>query len=35
MNKVWHNKAWAEYIDWQEKDKKAAHPEIAFIVDLT
>jgi len=22
MNKVWHDKAWDEYIEWQTKDKK-------------
>jgi toxin YoeB len=22
MNKVWHDKAWDEYIEWQKEDKK-------------
>ena len=22
MRKIWHNEAWEEYIDWQNKDKK-------------
>ena len=22
MNKVWHNKAWDEYVQWQIKDKR-------------
>jgi toxin YoeB len=22
MNKVWHDKAWDEYIEWQKHDKK-------------
>ena len=22
MRKIWHDEAWAEYIDWQTKDKK-------------
>ena len=22
MNKVWHNKAWDEYVAWQKEDKK-------------
>lgn len=22
MNKIWHDRAWAEYIEWQTKDKR-------------
>ena len=22
MNKVWHDKAWDEYVEWQKQDKK-------------
>lgn len=22
MKKIWHDEAWAEYVDWQTKDKK-------------
>ena len=22
MNKVWHDRAWEEYIDWQSEDRK-------------
>jgi toxin YoeB len=22
MNKVWHDKAWNEYVEWQKQDKK-------------
>ena len=22
MNKVWHDKAWDEYVEWQRQDKK-------------
>ena len=22
MNKVWHDKAWNEYLDWQKQDRK-------------
>jgi toxin YoeB len=24
MNKLWHDKAWSEYVEWQAKDKKTA-----------
>lgn len=29
MKKIWHDEAWAEYVDWQTKDKKTLKRLIA------
>ena len=34
MNKVWHNRAWDEYVAWQVRDKKALKRINNLIEDI-
>jgi len=34
MNKVWHNKAWDEYVEWQTEDKKTLKRINALLKDI-
>lgn len=34
MNKVWHDKAWEEYIEWQSTDKKSLRRINQLIKDI-
>jgi len=34
MNKVWHDKAWAEYVEWQSQDKKTLKRINKLIKDI-
>ena len=34
MNKVWHDKAWGEYIEWQKQDKKTLKRINNLIKDI-
>ena len=34
MNKLWHDTAWDDYIDWQMKDKKTLRKINALIKDI-
>ena len=34
MNKVWHDKAWKEYVDWQTQDKKTLKRINALLKDI-
>ena len=34
MNKVWHDKAWDEYVEWQTEDKKALRRINALLKDI-
>ena len=34
MNKVWHDKAWEEYLWWQKQDKKTLKRINALIKDI-
>lgn len=34
MNKIWHDTAWNDYIDWQLKDKKTLRKINALIKDI-
>jgi toxin YoeB len=34
MNKIWHDKAWDEYIEWQMEDKKTLKRINALLKDI-
>jgi len=34
MNKIWHDKAWAEYVAWQSQDKKTLKRINDIIKDI-
>ena len=34
MNKVWHDKAWDEYIQWQNEDKKIVKRINSLLKDI-
>lgn len=34
MRKIWHNEAWEEYIDWQNKDKKTLKKINSLLKDI-
>ena len=34
MNKVWHDKAWNEYVEWQTEDKKTLKRINALFKDI-
>jgi len=34
MNKVWHDKAWDEYVEWQTKDKALLKRINALLKDM-
>lgn len=34
MNKIWHDRAWDEYIEWQLKDKKTLKRINELIKDI-
>ena len=34
MIKIWHDRAWDEYVEWQTKDKKALKRINALIKDI-
>ena len=34
MRKIWHDEAWAEYIEWQTKDKKTLKKINNLIKDI-
>jgi len=34
MNKVWHNRAWAEYLAWQTRDRKMLKRINLLIEDI-
>jgi toxin YoeB len=34
MNKLWHDKAWNEYIEWQTEDKKIVKRINALLKDI-
>jgi len=34
VNKVWHDKAWGEYIEWQAQDKKTLKRINALLRDI-
>jgi toxin YoeB len=34
MNKVWHDKAWEEYVEWQSTDRKALRRINQLIKDI-
>ncbi len=34
MNKVWHDKAWGEYVAWQTEDKKTLRRINALLKDI-
>ena len=34
MNKVWHDRAWDEYLEWQSKDRKALKRINKLIEDI-
>ena len=34
MNKVWHDKAWDEYLEWQTQDRKTLRRINKLIADI-
>ena len=34
MNKVWHDKAWGEYVEWQTEDKKTLKRINVILKDI-
>ena len=34
MLKLWHDKAWAEYLEWQNQDKKTLKKINGLLVDI-
>jgi len=34
MNKVWHDRAWDEYVEWQTEDKKTLKRINALLKDI-
>ena len=34
MNKIWHDKAWDEYVEWQTKDKRSLKRINALLKDI-
>ena len=34
MNKIWHDKAWKEYVEWQKEDKKTLKRINDLIKDI-
>ena len=34
MNKIWHDKAWDEYVEWQTNDKKTLKRINALLKDI-
>jgi toxin YoeB len=34
MNKIWHNRAWDDYLYWQREDKKAVKKINSLVRDI-
>jgi len=34
MNKIWHDKAWDEYVEWQTEDKRSLKRINALLKDI-
>jgi len=34
MKKVWHDKAWEEYLEWQRQDKKTLNKINKLLLDI-
>lgn len=34
MQKIWHDEAWAEYVEWQQQDKKTLKKINSLLKDI-